>query len=182
MSTAEATAMPSVRAQVASEVKSALLNASHLSAAELLPLCQTAGDVQDLSRVIYHLKAFKLPEGNRYAYRLTTEAEKAEFDRKRDDAKLARHLEGELGASTDLDAESPIGTRLKKARTTKKGDPIIAAIQRMTAPEPRMQEARMHADRLGAMVDRLNAGLPVMPDPDVAAWLADLQSAMVEMA
>lgn len=60
-------------------------------------------------------------------------------------------------------------------------DPVIRAIHRM--PElPRIQEARMHADRLAAVVGRLDAGMPILPDPDVIAWLRDQHDFFMEHA
>ena len=60
-------------------------------------------------------------------------------------------------------------------------DPVILALQRM--PElPRLQEGRMHADRLGAVASRLESGLPILPDPDVIAWMRDLHTLHLELS
>lgn len=60
--------------------------------------------------------------------------------------------------------------------TRHRGDPILALIDRMDDyPEPKIQEGAMHEARIGALVARLERGLPIYPDRDLTAYLADVR-------
>lgn len=61
-------------------------------------------------------------------------------------------------------------------------DPIIRAIHSAPDPSPKILEGRMHAATLAAIIERLDSGRPVMPNPDLSARLSDLHTLLLEIA
>ena len=77
------------------------------------------------------------------------------------------------GAPIPHPAYNPATVAFRPAR---RGDPIIHLIERMDDyPEPKLQEGAMHEARFAALVARLERGLPIYPDPDLNAYLADVR-------
>lgn len=95
-------------------------------------------------------------------------------------APVAAPLSGDVNNMVAADPEAALDTPSAPAvrrPAPGAGDPILAALARMPSA-PRIQEATLHADRLGALVARLRAGDPLYHDPDIAAWLDDLKTLM----
>lgn len=61
-------------------------------------------------------------------------------------------------------------------------DPILRALARMEAREPRFQEGQMHVDRIRAMATHLDEGRPILPQMDVVAYLFDLANTIEAMS
>lgn len=62
------------------------------------------------------------------------------------------------------------------------GDPILSALARMDAREPRFQDGAMHVDRIRAMATHLDEGRPILPQMDVIAYLYDLANTIEAMS
>lgn len=61
-------------------------------------------------------------------------------------------------------------------------DPVLRALARMDAREPRFQEGQMHVNRIRAIANHLDEGRPILPQMDVIAYLYDLANTIEAMS
>lgn len=93
---------------------------------------------------------------------------------------LLEHPETPTCQECQIDtAEHEADARHSRAPTD---DPILRALARMEAREPRFQEGQMHVDRIRAMATHLDEGRPILPQMDVIAYLYDLANTIQAMS